>query len=210
MREGTPDDLLAYVDGALLVDLWANWYFPWRYDARGSPSSRVVKWYQAESAHPIGTNNISVEVAQEFFALKEARGYLLAGGSALLALGLINRPTQDLDFFTNDRSVTSARDALLAAIRARAGWSLSLVHDSDTFCRIEVCNGANQQLLVDLAVDSPPTDPPTMTVVGPAPMPIERRTKVTGSLWKSGSQRFRRCVHAVQDIWEAGAPCESS
>ena len=133
----------------------------------------MIKRHQDECTNPLGLTTFQVEVAQKFFALEEARGYLLAGGSALLAFGLISRPTQDLDFFTNDRSVTPARDAFLAAIQAQSGWSFRLVHDSDTFCRIEVCDGANQQLLVDLAVDSAPTDPPTMTVVGPAPMPIE-------------------------------------
>jgi nucleotidyltransferase AbiEii toxin of type IV toxin-antitoxin system len=133
----------------------------------------VIKRHQGDCTNPLGLTTFQVEVAQKFFALKEARGYLLAGGSALLAFGLISRPTQDLDFFTNDRSVTPARDAFLAAIQAQSGWSFSLVHDSNTFCRIEVCDGANQKLLVDLAVDSPPTDPPTMTVAGPAPTPIE-------------------------------------
>jgi hypothetical protein len=39
------------------------------------------------------------EVARMFFALP-SRGFLLAGGAALLAQHLTGRPTEDLDFFT--------------------------------------------------------------------------------------------------------------
>jgi hypothetical protein len=38
--------------------------------------------------------------AQMFFALPASRGFLLAGGAALLAQHLTARPTEDLDFFT--------------------------------------------------------------------------------------------------------------
>jgi hypothetical protein len=41
-----------------------------------------------------------LEVTQLFFALPASRGFLLAGGAALLAQHLTARPTEDLDFFT--------------------------------------------------------------------------------------------------------------
>jgi hypothetical protein len=41
-----------------------------------------------------------LEVARLFFALPASRGFLLAGGAALLAQHLTARPTEDLDFFT--------------------------------------------------------------------------------------------------------------
>ena len=41
-----------------------------------------------------------LEVARMFFALPASRGFLLAGGAALLAQHLTARPTEDLDFFT--------------------------------------------------------------------------------------------------------------
>jgi hypothetical protein len=121
----------------------------------------------------VGLTPFQVEVAREFFSLNESAGYLLAGGSALLAFGLISRPSEDLDFFTDNQSVVLARDAFIAAIHARPGWTSTLVHDSDTFCRLQVRDDAGRHVLVDLAVDSPPTDSPTMTFVGPALVPIE-------------------------------------
>jgi hypothetical protein len=39
-----------------------------------------------------------LEVAKPFFALPASRGFLLAGGAALLAQHLTARPTEDLDF----------------------------------------------------------------------------------------------------------------
>jgi len=55
-----------------------------------------------------------LEVARLFFALPASKGFLLAGGAALLAQHLTARPTEDLDFFTApDRGhVPAARDAL--------------------------------------------------------------------------------------------------
>ncbi len=39
-----------------------------------------------------------LDVAAAFFALRESEGFVLVGGAALLALELIDRPTEDLDF----------------------------------------------------------------------------------------------------------------
>jgi hypothetical protein len=41
-----------------------------------------------------------LEVARLFFGLPASKGFLLAGGAALLAQHLTARPTEDLDFFT--------------------------------------------------------------------------------------------------------------
>ena len=112
------------------------------------------------------------EVAQLFFALPESDGYLLAGGAALVASGLTTRPTQDIDLFTHApaSSVTRARDALVTAV-AEQGWTAITVRDTATFCRL-IVSGA-QELIVDLAVDSPPASTPTMTVLGPTLAPLE-------------------------------------
>ena len=47
-----------------------------------------------------GLPPFQLEVARMFFALPASRGFLLAGGAALLAQHLTARPTEDLDFFT--------------------------------------------------------------------------------------------------------------
>lgn len=50
-------------------------------------------------------------VAQLFFSLPEADGYLLAGGAALVAHELTARPTQDLDLFAHHPSSRWMPDA---------------------------------------------------------------------------------------------------
>lgn len=112
------------------------------------------------------------EVARLFFADPQAAGYLLAGGAALVANELTTRPTQDLDFFTHApaKTVTAGRDALVRAVTAR-GWSATTVRDTPTFCRL-IIQGP-EDLLVDLAVDSPPASPPTTTLLGPTVAPLE-------------------------------------
>ena len=61
--------------------------------------------------------DFQLEVTRLFFSLPASRGFLLAGGAALLAQHLTTRPTEDLDFFTapNRGHVPAARDALEAA-----------------------------------------------------------------------------------------------
>jgi hypothetical protein len=68
--------------------------------------------------------DFQLEVTRLFFSLPASKGFLLAGGAALLAQHLTTRPTDDLDFFTAPDSghVPAARDALEAAARER-GWA---------------------------------------------------------------------------------------
>jgi hypothetical protein len=120
-----------------------------------------------------GLAAFQAEVARLFFALPESSGFLLAGGAALLAQHLTGRPTEDLDFFTApDRGhVPAVRDALEEATRKR-GWNAERIHDSDTFCRL-VIRSDHGTVLVDLAVNAPPDDPPSVTEAGPTLAPEE-------------------------------------
>ncbi|MDQ2874628.1 MAG: nucleotidyl transferase AbiEii/AbiGii toxin family protein [Actinomycetota bacterium] len=114
-----------------------------------------------------------MKVARLFFALPASRGFLLAGGAALLAQHLTARSTEDLDFFTAPERghVLAARDALEAAARQR-GWSAQRIHDSETFCRM-VIRSSDAEILVDLAVNAPPDLPASATPAGPTLAPEE-------------------------------------
>jgi hypothetical protein len=48
-----------------------------------------------------GLTEFQIEVAHVFFDLPSSSGFLLAGGAALLAQQLTDRPTHDLDLFTS-------------------------------------------------------------------------------------------------------------
>jgi Nucleotidyl transferase AbiEii toxin, Type IV TA system len=126
----------------------------------------------ADDGQP-GLPPFQLEVARMFFALPASRGFLLAGGAALLAQHLTARPTEDLDFFTAPERghVPTARDALEAAARQR-GWSTERIHDSDTFCRM-VIRSADSGVLIDLAVNAPPDLPASATPAGPTLAPEE-------------------------------------
>ena len=119
-----------------------------------------------------GLTLFQVEVARLFFGLPASEGFLLAGGAALLAQHLTHRPTQDLDFFTHRGAgdVATARDSFEDAIGAR-GWEVEHIQDGPTFCRM-VVHGP-EDLLVDLALDSPPGQPPTASFIGPTFAPTE-------------------------------------
>ena len=111
------------------------------------------------------------EVARAFFALPEADSFLLAGGLALAAHGLTTRPTEDLDAFTSRAGdVAKAFDAFVHAANERR-WSVEAVQASETFVRLRV--SGHDLLIVDLALDSPPGMPPTMSILGPTFAPEE-------------------------------------
>ncbi len=119
-----------------------------------------------EESSPGGLTDFQVEVARVFFGLAESEGFLLAGGAALVAQALTDRPTQDLDFFAGPDSgnVVVARDAFETAAQER-GWSVRRVRDGVTFCRLVV--SGSDSLVVDLALDTPPSRPPTASFIGP-------------------------------------------
>ncbi len=128
-------------------------------------------------AEPSALTSLQVEVARIFFDLDASRGYLVAGGAALLAVDLIDRPTEDLDLFASSpiTSVTAAKDEFVSALDER-GYEVSIIQDGSTFCRVVVAM-EEDAVLVDLAIDSPPSSPPTMTMLGPTLAPEELATR---------------------------------
>ena len=119
-----------------------------------------------------GLTDFQVEVARLFFGLPASDGFLLAGGGALLASGLTDRPTHDRDFFGAPDlvEVAAARDQFENAVADR-GWRSVRLHDSATFVRLHV-TGA-EELIVEFAIDSAAGRPPVITIVGPTFDPEE-------------------------------------
>ena len=117
-----------------------------------------------------GLTELQIAVAAVFFALPESEGFLLAGGGALIAQGLVDRSTEDLDFFASRRrgDVPLAAEALARALRDR-GWTVESRRTGPEFRRLAIGrSGADGgELSVDLGIDSPPDGPPTGTVAGP-------------------------------------------
>ncbi|GAA4728406.1 hypothetical protein GCM10023350_09380 [Nocardioides endophyticus] len=124
-------------------------------------------------AGPGRLSALQVAVAELFFSLDEADGFLVAGGAALVASDLIARPTEDIDLFTAapTTSVSAASQALQVAL-GEQDYEVQVVQDAATFCRL-IVSRAGEETLVDLAVDSPPHGRPMVTVLGPTLGPIE-------------------------------------
>lgn len=110
--------------------------------------------------------SFQLKVARLFFTLPASAGFLLAGGAALLAQQLTHRPTQDLDFFTRPGAgdVARAKGEFVGAA-SRRGWSVETIQDGPSFCRLRV--HGRDELIVDIALDSPPERPPVASLAGP-------------------------------------------
>jgi hypothetical protein len=111
----------------------------------------------------IGFSDAQLDVARLLFGLPEARGFALAGGSALLAIGAIDRPTRDIDAFVAAKPEDPPGDVgpVLSALRSRLheeGWTVTVERELMTFSRLVASRGADS-VEIDLAVDSPPLFP---------------------------------------------------
>ncbi len=137
-----------------------------------------------------------IGVALLFFDLPASEEFLLAGGGALLAQRLTARPTQDLDFFTRPEAgdVRTARDELVAAARDR-GWSVEHIQDHETFCRLLI--RGPEDLLVDLAMDSPPGRPASISLAGPTFDPEELAGRKVVALFDRAAARDFVDVYAL-------------
>ena len=148
-----------------------------------------------------GLTPFQLDVARLFFAQPASATFLLAGGGALLANGLGTRPTQDLDFFTRPGGgdVREARDAFVEAAKSR-GWTVEIVRDAETFARL-IVHGA-EDLLVDLALDSAPGRPPTLTIAGPTYAPEELAGRKVIALFDRAAARDFIDVFTLSHTYE--------
>lgn len=110
-----------------------------------------------------GLTDLQRTAARILFALPESEGFALAGGSALVALGVVDRPTRDLDAFVAARPGDPPGDVgplgtAYEGALIEAGWSVEVTRRHPTFTRL----GATlegETIEIDVAVDSPPLFP---------------------------------------------------
>ncbi|GAA2645155.1 hypothetical protein GCM10010399_93790 [Dactylosporangium fulvum] len=82
------------------------------------------------------------DVARIALAVAERHGFVLGGGFAWLMNGLVERPTEDVDLFTDtDGAAGAAADAVCAALRA-AGYT---VHVEEADDLLELFAGFDQR-----------------------------------------------------------------
>jgi hypothetical protein len=93
-----------------------------------------------------------------------------------VALGLTDRPTQDVDFFTSDETLIEAAGAALRAAAATHGWMTSLGRASVTFQRI-VLQRDEVSVSVDIAFDTAALRPIVESELGPTFDPLEHAAR---------------------------------
>jgi hypothetical protein len=116
-------------------------------------------------------SDFQIEIVRLLFSLPESSSFLLVGGMALLAQGMSVRPTEDVEAFTAiPGDVQIARAAFESEVLKR-NWRIDVRRSTETFVRLHV--HGPETVIVDLALDSPPVLPPTMSVLGPTFAPDE-------------------------------------
>jgi len=141
-----------------------------------------------------------IAVARGFFSLPESETFLLAGGAALLATGLIARPTLDLDLFTSkpDR-VEKASEAFVAYAQLQ-GWQVDIWHSGPSFARMLVRD--REEVFVDLALDSAPHGQPNATFLGPTLSPDELASRKLLALFGRALPRDFEDIYAMRDAMD--------
>ena len=125
MSQGQPHDILTYIDRAFLLDMFDNMYLPPMVRNAWEP---LIARERCSNISPF-----QIEVAKVFFSLPESDGFIVAGGAALIASGVVNRVTEDLDFFTTKPDVRAAVAALKTECqRRRWGFEITPERDSAT------------------------------------------------------------------------------
>jgi len=156
----------------------------------------------------LGTDRLQVitslqrAVARIFFGLPESVGFAVAGGAALIARDLVDRETRDVDLFTALPPTASIPDTAAAFERAAAskGWTTRRVQLTDSFARL-VVEADSEALIVDLGVDSPPDEPPTLTELGPTLSAHDLAARKTLALFGRAEARDFTDVHDLANVF---------
>lgn len=107
---------------------------------------------------PSVLDDLQQRIALAVAELDEGDGFVLAGGGALIVLGVISRSTQDLDYFTTrPEDVQPLADALIASLQL-SGMKINVEQTTPTFVRLVVSLG-DSQTRVDLSADARMLEP---------------------------------------------------
>lgn len=132
-----------------------------------------------------------------------AYGFVLAGGQSLQAHGLVDRPSDDLDLFTDRADSASFRTAVHSAVDGldRAGFSVVVIRQEPTFARLEVSEpSASRTGLIDMAVDARQYPPATLWV-GPV---LDERDAVGSKVATVFSRAYARDYIDLAGILRSG------
>ncbi len=123
-------------------------------------------------------------------ALAGVDGFALAGSGAIREHGLIDRPTEDVDLFTNRQDLAAFGTAVdqVAANLRRCGFEVVETRRAPQFARLHVATSDGLPLDVDLGVDWR-QDEPVRLDVGPVLSLADAVGGKVGALYSRGEVR---------------------
>lgn len=117
----------------------------------------------------MGIDPVQAEVASIALTAATDRGFALAGGNALVAHGLVDRPTQDVDLFSPEPGAPGAVARQVRGALETAGYRVEVTRRPEDsggeFAQLAVSRG-EQTMLLDLARDWR-QQPPVRLDIGP-------------------------------------------
>lgn len=152
-------------------------------------------------SHPIPGLAHQVAAQREVarIALSEVVGFALAGSGAIREHGAIERPTEDVDLFTNSQDPTAfgvAVDQVVADLREN-GFEVVQTRRAPQYARLHVDTGDGQQVAVDLGVDWRKDDPVILDV-GPVLSLGDAVGNKVSALYSRGEARDYLDVDAIR------------
>ena len=130
-----------------------------------------------------GLEGFQAEIAEVALRAIDQHGFALAGAGALLAHGVISRPTQDLDLFTPAEGGAGEVSAALLAALAAAGCQVQVLEPAEQhvgeFLRLQV-HRDEHVVDIDLARDWR-QHPPVRMQIGPV-LHVDDASKVTAMI----------------------------
>ena len=110
--------------------------------------------------------NVDVGITRAALTALDGRGFALAGSGAIREHGIVDRPTRDVDLFTNDldpAAFESAVDQLTSELRG-VGHTVEELRRAPQFAQLQITAAAGRAVDMDLAVDWRELEPVTLSV----------------------------------------------
>jgi predicted nucleotidyltransferase component of viral defense system len=98
-------------------------------------------------------SDLQRRVASIVMSVPGGESFALAGGGALLVLGVVDRTTRDLDYFTTSPSAVEEVVPRVAAALEEAGINVARNRIVAGFARLSASDGA-EETVIDFALDS--------------------------------------------------------
>ena len=130
------------------------------------------------------------EITRAALIALDGRGFALAGSGAIREHGIVDRPTRDVDLFTNDldpAAFESAVDQLTSELRG-AGHTVDELRRAPQFAQLQIRTESGQSVDMDLAVDWRELEPVALSV-GPVLSLEDAVGSKVGALYSRAAER---------------------